>query len=91
MTLKSRGQIKMPLRESRTATIVRLTGVQKEVVFEVGLLGEAPGTDVTFERPRATVHVHVRLEIAGSGKGFGAQSTFVRFLLRERRERTKAW
>lgn len=51
------------------------------MVLEVGLLGEAAGADVAFEGPRATVHVHVRLEITGRGERLGAQAALVGLLL----------
>lgn len=55
--------------------------MQKEVIFQIGVLGKASGADVAFEWPRAAVHVHVRLEIAGRGERLGAQIALVRLLL----------
>jgi hypothetical protein len=39
--------------------------------------------DVTLVRPRASVDVSVRLEIAGSGERLGAHGALVRLLLKE--------
>lgn len=46
-------------------TVRRLTGVQEEVVFEIGVFGEAPAADVALEGPGAAVHVHVGPQVAG--------------------------
>ena len=51
------------------------------MVLEVGLFAESATTHVTVVRPRATVHVHVTLEVPGSRERLGAQRTFVRLLL----------
>lgn len=48
------------------------TGMQKEVIFQIRMLGKAPGADVAFEWPRSAVHVHVRLEVAGRRERLGA-------------------
>jgi propanediol dehydratase small subunit len=44
---------------------MQLTGVEEEMILEVRLLAEASRADVTLERPRSAVHVHVRAQIAG--------------------------
>lgn len=51
------------------------------MVLQVRVLGEAARADVTLERPRAAVHVHVRFEVAGRRERFRAQAAFVRFFL----------
>lgn len=38
-----------------------LTGVQEQVVFQIGVFAESSVANVTFERPRTVVYVHVRL------------------------------
>jgi hypothetical protein len=43
----------------------RLTGVEEEMILEVGLLAEASRADLTLEGPRSVVDVHVRAQIAG--------------------------
>ena len=58
-----------------------LTCVEQHVVLEVGLLAEAPVTDVTLEWPRAIVHVHMALQVPGGGERLGAQAALVRLLL----------
>lgn len=55
--------------------------MQEQVVFQIRVFAEPSIANVTLERPRSVVHVHVRLQIAGCRKRFGAQSAFVRFLL----------
>ena len=57
--------------------------MQKQVVLEVGLLGEATAADMTLERPRAVVDVHVALQVARCREGLGAQLTLVRLLLKQ--------
>jgi len=52
------------------------------VIFQVGVFAEPSVTDVTLERPRPVVHVHVRFQVAGRRERFGAQRAFVRFFLR---------
>lgn len=51
------------------------------MIFQIRVFAESPVADVTFKRPRAVVHVHVRFQIARRRERLGAQSTFVRFLL----------
>ena len=70
-----------------------LTGVEEEVVLEVGLLAESSVADLTFEGPGAVVDVHVRSEVAGRGEGLRAETAFVRFFLRfhQQRQRRKTW
>jgi len=51
------------------------------VVLEVGLFAESATAHVALVRPRATVHVHVTLEVPGSRERLGAQRTFVWLLL----------
>lgn len=63
------------------------TCVQKEVIFQIGVLGKTAGADVALERPRAAVHVHVRLEIAGRWERLGAQIALVRLLLQRHKRR----
>lgn len=63
------------------------TCVQKEVIFQIGVLGKASGADVAFERPRAAVHVHMGLKIAGRWERLGAQIALVRLLLEKAKER----
>lgn len=58
-----------------------LTGVQKQVVLQIGVLAEPSRADVAFVRPRSAVDVHVGLEISGSWERLGAETAFVRFLL----------
>jgi len=36
-----------------------LTGVEEQVVLEVGVFAETSTANVTFEGPRTAVHVHV--------------------------------
>lgn len=58
-----------------------LTGVQEQVIFQIRVLAEPSVADVTLERPRSVVHVHVRFQIAGRRERLGAQSALMRFLL----------
>ena len=67
----------------RIIHIEPLTSVQKQVVLQVGLLGEAAAADVALEGPRAVVHVHVALEVARRREGLGAQLALVRLLLKQ--------
>ena len=60
----------------------RLTCMEEQVVLEVGVLAEAAVADVTFERPRTAVDVHVRLEIPRRRERLGAQRTLVWFILK---------
>lgn len=52
------------------------------MVLQIRVLAESPVADVTLERPRPVVHVHVRFEVAGRRERLGAQRALVRFLLR---------
>lgn len=52
------------------------------MIFQIGVFAEPSVTDVTLERPRPVVHVHVRFQVAGRRERFGAQCAFVRFFLR---------
>jgi len=52
------------------------------VIFQIRVFAEPSVADVTLERPRSVVHVHVRFQIAGRRERLGAQSALVRFLLR---------
>ena len=45
--------------------------MKQQVVLEVGLFAEAATTQVTFVRPRATVYIHVTLEVARRRERFG--------------------
>ena len=58
-----------------------LTGVQEEMVLEIGLLGEATVADVTLERPGPVVDVGMRFQVARRREGLGAEAAFVRFIL----------
>lgn len=58
--------------------------MQEQVVLEVGVLGEAPRTDVTLEGPRTGMDVHVRTEIARRREGFTAETAFVGLVLQKR-------
>lgn len=58
-----------------------LTGMQEQVVFQIRVFAESSVADVTLERPRPVVHVHVRFQISGRRERLGTQSAFVRFLL----------
>lgn len=51
------------------------------MILQVGLFRESPRANVTLEGPRATVHVHVRLEITGRRERLGAQAALVWLLL----------
>ena len=51
------------------------------MIFQIGLLGETTKANVTFKWPGATMHIHVRLKIARSGKRFGAEIALVWLLL----------
>lgn len=62
------------------------TCVQEQVVLEVGVFAEAPVADVAFERPRAVVDVHVRLEVARRRERLGAQTALVGLLLEQKRQ-----
>jgi len=55
------------------------------VVLEIGVFAETAVADVTLEGPRAVVHIHVRLEVAGRRERLGAQLALVRLLLRTQR------
>jgi hypothetical protein len=57
--------------------------VKEKVVFEVGVFGKAPRTNVTLERPRSGVDVHVRAEISRSWKRLAAEIAFVRLVLKQ--------
>ena len=60
------------------------------MILEVGLLAESPLTDVTLERPRASVNVHVGFQVAGRGKRLGAHRALVGlFLAKKRKEKIK--
>lgn len=61
--------------------------MQEQVVLEVRVLAEAARADVALERPRAAVHVHVRLEVARRREGLGAQGALVRLLLHGKESR----
>lgn len=58
-----------------------LTGVEEQVVLEVGVFAETARADVTLERPRAAVHVHVRFQISRRRERLGTQGALVRLLL----------
>lgn len=51
------------------------------MVLEICVFTETSVADVTFERPRSVVYVHVRFEISGCRKRFRTQTAFVRFFL----------
>jgi len=55
--------------------------MKQQVVLEVGLFAEAATTQVALVRPRATVYVHVTLEVARRRERFGTQRTLVWLLL----------
>ncbi len=57
------------------------------MVLEVGVFAETAGADVTLERPRAAVHVHVRFQISRRRERLGTQGALVRLLLYERRKK----
>ena len=65
--------------------------MKQHVVLEVGLFAESAATHVALVRPRAAVHVHVALEVAGRRKRLGAQRTFVWLLLEHARSHRQSY
>ena len=61
--------------------------MQEEVVLEVGLLAEAPVTDVTAEGPGAAVDVHVTPQVTRRGERLGAQRALMGLLLHGKKRR----
>lgn len=61
--------------------------MQEQVVFQIRVFAEPSVAYVTLERPRSVVHVHVRFQITGRWERLGAQSAFMRFLLRTYNEK----
>lgn len=61
--------------------ICKLTGVQKKMVFEIGVFRETSWAYVTLERPRTAVHVHVWFQISRCWEGFRTKATFMWFFL----------
>lgn len=62
-----------PLRE--------LTGVQEEMILQIGVFRESSGANVTLERPWSAVNVHVRLEVTWCWERLGAQTALMGLLL----------
>lgn len=58
-----------------------LTSVQEQVIFQIRVFAKSSVANVTLERPRTVVHVHVRFQIAWRRERLRTQSTFVWFLL----------
>ena len=58
-----------------------LTGVEEQVVLEVGVFAETATAHVAFERPRPAVDVHVRFQITRRRERLGAEGALVRLLL----------
>ena len=56
--------------------------MQKEVVLEVRLFGEAAAADMTLEGPRAIVDIHVTFQVTGGREGLGAELALVRLFLK---------
>jgi hypothetical protein len=63
------------------ASVRFVPGVQEQVIFQIRVFAESSVTNVTLERPRSVVHVHVRFQIARRRERLGAQCALVRFLL----------
>lgn len=59
------------------------------MVLEVGVFAETARADVTLERPRAAVHVHVRFQISRRRERLGTQGALVRLLLFTRKKKKK--
>lgn len=51
------------------------------MIFQIRVFAESSVTNVTLERPRSVVHVHVGFQIAWCRERLGAQCALVRFLL----------
>ena len=61
--------------------MIELTGMQEQMVLQVGVLREPSRADVTLVRPGSAVDVHVGLEVPWSRERLGAEAAFVGFFL----------
>ena len=68
-------------RISRPGSVLVLTWVQKQVIFQIRLLAKTSLTYVTFKGPSASMNISMRFEITWGRKGFGTHCALMRLFL----------
>lgn len=59
--------------------------MQKQMILQIGVLGEPSRAYVALVRPGAAVHVHMGLEVSGRRERLRTETALVGFLLWKKR------